>query len=342
MNPLADAEIAAQALAAGWWQAQSVIPLGVGHIHATWRVVPGDPQRGGAGVLQRISATVFPDAEALMDRVVRVVQHVTRRAPGWVPDLLPTRAGDWFHRHDDGSCWRLWRAVEPARTLQSLTTPDQAEAAGRAFGRFQALLADYPEPLPDPVPGFMQLDHYLARFDAVRAALPDAEREVSVPAGLVALIDARRDLATAFRERNRVIHADCKVNNLLFAADRDVVVCVLDLDTVMHGHWAWDAGDLIRSAAADPQGIALARFAAVVGGMRVAGTIAAEPLAWVLAPRYVTLMLAIRFLTDHLEGDRYFRTDYRGQNLARAQAQFDLLGAFERHERAMLELARRA
>jgi Ser/Thr protein kinase RdoA (MazF antagonist) len=336
MNAAPEASEALAAVAEGWWPAARVAPLGEGHIHATWLVEAA--AGGDRYVLQRLSTAVFGDPASLMEKVARVVTHVQTRAPGRVPVLVPTRRDDWWLAREDGSCWRLWRYVAGARTLQALATPAQAESAGRAFGSFQTWLRDLPGAVADPIEGFMQLDHYLARLDAALAheSTHTASAEVR---RLVELTDARRDLAGAFSARDRLVHGDCKVNNLLFDSASDEVVCILDLDTVMRGHWAWDAGDLLRSAAADGDGLSLERFAAVVRGMRETGVIEAPAEAWVLAPRYVTLMLGVRFLTDHLEGDWYFRVQRHGENLERARAQFRLLAEFERHEPALLAAA---
>lgn len=339
MTGSADATSARGAIADGWWPATRIATLGEGHIHGTWLVEPA-PGVAGRFVLQRLSTAVFTDPRGLMEKIARVVAHVSERAPGWVPVLVPTRSGKWWHEGPDGGYWRLWRHVEHARTLQVLDNPAQAESAGRAFGRFQRWLVDLRGDVPDPIPGFMQLDHYLRRLDAVRERVGADSAGAEGLARQFEFVDLRRDLAGAFETRDRLVHADCKVNNLLFRADRDEAICVLDLDTVMRGHWAWDAGDLIRSAASDAAGFSLERFAAVVRGMREAGGIDAPAEAWALAPRYVTLMLGVRFLTDHLEGDWYFRVDRRGDNLARARAQFRLLLELERSEAAMLAAAR--
>lgn len=334
-SALMDAARAGRVFAAAWWPALALEPLGDGHINATWLVVAQPPRASAATrfVLQRLSASVFPDPVAVMAKVVRVVTHLQSAAPGWTPALVATATGDWYHKDADGGVWRLWRYVEGARTLQQLTTVEQAESAGRAFGSLQRWLRDLPGVLADPIPGFMQLDHYLERLDAAcaRQAVPDELLSI------LGLIDRRRDLSGAFAVRDRVVHGDCKVNNLLFQADRDQVVCILDLDTVMRGHWAWDAGDLIRSAAGDPGGFSVPRFAGVVRGLRASGALDAAPDLLVLAPRYVTLMLGVRFLTDHLEGDSYFRVGRRGENLARARAQFALLAQMEALEAEMIE-----
>lgn len=318
-------EAAGRALAAWFPAAGEVVvnPLGDGHINDTWLVEAA----GQRFVLQRISAAVFPDPRRVADKVVRVVSHL--RSGRWVnvPALLPTAAGNWCHE-DGAGVWRLWAFVAGGRTLQGLTKPAQAEAAGVAFGRFQRALADFGEAVPDPIPGFLQLPHYLGELDAALAA-GTTDRSVDDLLGAVA---ARTDLRGLFADRDRLVHGDCKVNNLLFHADRDEVICVLDLDTVMYGHWAWDFGDLARSAAARGARFDVALFAAAARGFTAAAGVPVDQDALLLAPRYVALMLGVRFLTDHLRGDRYFKVAARGDNLERARAQLALLQDMESRE----------
>lgn len=298
-------------------------PLGQGHINDTWLVTVPE----GRYVLQRISAAVFPDPAGVARKVAAVVDHLRHRG-GIVAPVLQTAANGkrWVERED--GVWRLWTFVADARTLQALERPAQGVAAGRAFGEVQIALADLPEAVPEPIPGFMQLDHYLRELDA---APPTGERQADEA---LTLIDARRDLAGTFPVGQRLVHGDCKVNNLLFRDD-DSVACVIDLDTVMHGHWAWDFGDLARSAAADGERFDIARFAAVAEGFVGSGAAPEAREALVLAPRYVAVMLAVRFLTDHFCGDRYFKVRSRGDNLHRALAQLAVLLDMERQTAAM-------
>ena len=337
------------AVAAGWWPAQDVRPLGNGHIHQTWRVTADAAHP--VLVVQRLAGSVFADPVGVTRKVAAVIAHLDTARAADQPALLPpapalvtTCAGQPVLQTDDGTCWRAFRCIEPARTLDALTHPQQAEAAGRAFGALQTALADYPDDVPDPIPGFMQFGHYLQRLDQAVASNPAVAHGPRVQA-LLRVIDPRRDLAQAFAVRDRLVHADCKVNNLLFDPVRDDrVVAVLDLDTVMRGHWAWDAGDLLRSASASPPMAVgagsdgphwrvappdIERFAAVVRGMRSTAAIDAAPEDWVRAPCYVSAMLTARFLTDHLEGDWYFRVNAPGDNLDRAEAQCALLLGFE-------------
>lgn len=329
-------ERAVRALGAWFDGGVQLEPLGAGHINDTWLV-----RHGGRGyVLQRISDAVFPDPAGVAARVAEVVAHLASgRAGVAVPALVASRSGQPWHR-DASGVWRMWRQVTPSRTLEPLRTAAQAESAGRAFGAFQAATADLDlSARPDPIPGFLQLGHYLEALDRT---LESSEMADGAVAEALAVIDARRDLAAALAGRDRTIHGDCKVDNLLFHPDRDEVVAVIDLDTVMHGHWAWDFGDLVRSAAARAGGgVDVALFAALARGFLPAAGLDPHPEDLALAPRYVALMLGVRFLTDHLAGDRYFKVPAPGENLVRARRQLALALDLEARETALRAAARR-
>ncbi|MEQ8857131.1 MAG: aminoglycoside phosphotransferase family protein [Pseudomonadales bacterium] len=300
-------------------------PLGEGHINDTWLVrMPGQRL-----VLQRINGAVFPDPLGIARKVAAVTAHLRGRVA--LAPLLTSRAGVPWHEASDG-VWRMTRFV-PGRTLQTLASDAQAEAAGCAFGRFQRALAGLSaDLLAEPIPGFLRLDHYLAELDAALARAPAGGSAIGEA---VALIERRRHLAGTFADADRPIHGDCKVNNLLFQRHRDRVVGVLDLDTVMVGHWAWDFGDLVRSAATGAR-FSVARFAALARGFVGAARVPADVQTLIEAPRYLALMLSVRFLTDHLCGDRYFKVAERGENLARAWTQLDVLRDMEGREAQMV------
>lgn len=311
--------------ARAWVDPQSVVPLGAGHIHDTYLVVAG----GNRYVLQKVNDAVFQDTDLLQTQTQRVLAHWSQQQNFRVPHLEPTTGGE-YHLHAEG-VWRLWRYLEGTTVVDPLTEIAQARAAGHAFGAFQAQLASLSGPrLGNTIPGFLELSHYLRAFDAVADAAPRAERR---------LIDAHRHLADALGERNAYIHGDCKINNLLFDAEGEQVVAVIDFDTVMYGHWAWDLGDLVRSASFSQGRADVSLFAACLEGFAQRQAHATVEAA-VLAPSYVTVMLGIRFLTDHLLGDRYFRVSRRGENLRRAREQFALLAELESHGPAFADAAR--
>ena len=312
---------AATALAEGWGTQAAVSPLGSGRINDSY-LAQRDADRF---VLQRINRFVFRRPDVLMDNVTRASVHLNAKHPGWTPMLIPTRDGA-SHAQVNGDLWRLWSFAD-GHSLAKLDNNRQAQAAGRALGQTHRWLRDLPGPRLEPaIPGHLQLDRCLADFDACEGAEPQ----------LIDFINARRELAARFRECNGTIHGDGHLDNLLFGKDGSVVA-VLDLDTVMWGHWAWDFGDLVRSALgrqASPT-----RFAAVASGYLDAAKVRASLDDLVMAPRYVTFMIGLRYLTDHLDGDRYFKVDAHGENRHRALDRFRLLQALEAAEPTFIDSA---
>ena len=297
-----------------------------GHINETWFVTTDQRRRY---VLQRINEQVFVDPAGVVANTARVVAQIDRSAPGLVPPFVPPR--DHVPVVANGSTYRMLGFVA-GRSLDGLESAEQASAAGFAFGRFQNALAGYDSSVHVvPIPRFHELDWQLERFDRVLER-PLPER----------LATSANDVDQAQRDRTRVvaeslgpfgmIHGDGKVTNLLFD-ERDRVVAVLDLDTVMYGALSWDFGDLVRSAAAigaedDPNiDFSIERHRALTNGyVRGAGDLITQELRAALgaAPAYMAYMLGLRFLIDYLAGDTYFRVAHSQHNLIRARSQFRL------------------
>jgi hypothetical protein len=323
----------AKRAAHSWFEKFAIEPLGAGHIHDTYLVTaadrvtatdpqarssPDDPPHARRVVLQRVNEAVFRDPDLVMRQTERLLHHLAGGYPYAVPALIVSRAGRTAERVADGF-WRAWAFLADTVVVDPLRTASQAEAAGQAFGTFQHALEGLPGPrFDDTIRGFLQLAHYLESFEDVAATAPPR---------LARLIADHADLADRLGQRNAHIHGDCKVNNLLFDADAREVCAVIDFDTAMYGHWAWDLGDLLRSVCYSGGGLDLELYRAALGGFLRGsrrGDCAADEL--LAAPAYVTFMLGIRFLTDHLRGDVYFRVSRRGDNLRRAEEQFGLLG----------------
>jgi Ser/Thr protein kinase RdoA (MazF antagonist) len=330
---------------------RSIEHFGSGHIHDTFAVrcdAPGGTRRY---VLQRINARVFREPEHVVENAVRVSEHLRarlaargaadaeRRALRW----CATRSGAFLYRDEAGGTWRACVLIEGTHTRDVLDTPAQARAVGRAFGEFLAGVADLdPRALYEVIPGFHDLAAYTCRLEAalsadrVGRARECAEELTALRAALARLEPARRAAEALSR---RVVHADCKVNNVLLDDASGEGICVIDLDTVMAGCVADDFGQLARAAACTaPEderdlsrvGFDLARFDALARGfLEGCGTLLspAELAALPAAPALSALENAVRFLTDHLEGDVYFRIRRAGHNLDRARAQCRLLEA---------------
>jgi Ser/Thr protein kinase RdoA (MazF antagonist) len=343
-------------------------PLGRGHIHETF--VATYAERGGERryVHQRLNTRVFTEPQRLMENVVRITDHLGRKlAARGVSDadrrrlvVIPARDGRPWSLDAEGGTWRTFRYVEGTRSCDTIEGTRQAYVAGRAFGEFALLLSDLPPPpLAVTIPNFHDLAKRFADLEAAIRA-DAAGRAAAVSAEIDQARRHRDDLAAALRAvgagdlPRRIVHNDCKLNNLLLDAETGDARCVIDLDTVMDGTLACDFGELVRTGTCaspeDERDLASMRFdadlfAAIaqgylagLAGLATPGELRALPLA---GPA-LTLENAIRFLTDHLEGDVYFRIHRAGHNLDRCRAQLRLLALQMAHREAARQAVERA
>jgi len=337
--------------------------FGTGHIHDTFLLSSSTARAGQRYILQRLNRNVFKDPDVLMSNVVRVLEHIQNkidRQDGRNDDrclsLVKTRSGDSFYKDDAGDCWRIYDFVEGAETANRVESSGQAFEAAAAFGRFQAMLVDFPDPpLQEVIKDFhntpvrfQQFEESLQRDAENRARLCQPEiavaRELAESAG--ELVSLQESGAAPLR----VVHSDTKINNVMFDKATGKAVCVIDLDTVMPGLSLYDFGDLVRtacgSAGEDERdsskiSVRLDIFAALVDGyLSTAGSIlnAAELANLHRCGRVITAETGVRFLTDFLDGDRYFRVSKLYQNLIRCRAQFALVASLDKHERAMKDI----
>jgi hypothetical protein len=340
-----------------------VAPHGSGHINDTFLAVYDAGGRATRFIHQRLNSHVFRDPVALMGNVERVLAHLHRRysAPGEAGSerralaLVPARDGRGFFRDADGSFWRTYGYLEKTCSHDVAASPRQAFAAASAYATFSRLLSDLPAPrLHETLPGFHDTP---ARLHALRRAAENdiVGRTRSVGDEIEACLSRVREAATLAERQaqgvlpERIAHNDTKMNNVLFDEDSDEALCVIDLDTVMPGLSAHDFGDLVRSAAnlaaedsTDPAGVGvdLPTFEAVAQGWisGSGGELLPEEIdALVPGALAITLECAVRFLTDYLEGDLYFRVHREAQNLDRCRTQLALLRSLEANE---LELRR--
>lgn len=305
-----------------------VVPVAGGHINESFRVEGG----GRTLLLQWINPEVFPRPDFVADNVECVLDHLAAEDPegGW-PTLV--MASDSSRRVQDEH--GLWRALTWLPDRIQLERPDSAATAqigARAFGHFTALLANLnPTRLKPVLPGFHDLDVRLTAFGTALANAPEQRREQAEPLLEMVAADREAHRIPSETETQRVIHGDTKFANLLFTADRSAAIAV-DYDTVMPGVLWMDFGDLLRSAASigaedDPHGgrIADDMLRAATQGYRETLTRAsAEAPSLAPAAARMAFMLGVRFLTDFLNGDRYFRIQRPRQNLDRAQHQLAL------------------
>ncbi|MEI6386403.1 MAG: aminoglycoside phosphotransferase family protein [Spirochaetota bacterium] len=339
--------------------------FGTGHINRTF-VVSMD--QGGTRLrylLQLVNTFVFKNPYGLMDNVVRVTSHLRQRLAGeGVSDLsrrcltvVPSLDGKPYHVDAEGGFWRCYIFIEGAVASELMDSEAKARSLGHAAGRFQYLLADLPGPrLVETIPSFHDAR---SRFEALeRAAAGDAAGRLARAAPELDFWRARRegfDRIVVALERGlvpeRITHNDTKIDNLLVDIRSGEGICVIDLDTVMPGSSAYDFGDLARTVSAstgedDRQSermeLAMPMYQALVQGF-ASGTHASgegrggsfltagerELLPW--GARILTMLMGVRFLTDFLEGDVYYRVAREGHNLDRTRTQMALIASMEGH-----------
>ncbi len=333
----------------------SLEPHTSGLINYSWKAGFEARQGSHRYLLQQINRHVFHHPEQVMENMARVTSHVAGRlaregagdADRRVLSLVPTREGRTHHRDEAGETWRLVPWLEGTRPIEHATTQAEARDTARAFGRFLAQLRDLPgPPLHETILRFHDTPARLAAFARVVAA-DGVARAASCRAEIAALLE-RGPLASALTRPAsrgeipvRPTHNDAKIANVLFDKSTGEALCVVDLDTVMPGLSLHDFGDLARSGVSDSDEDErdLSRVTVRVPFFEALAQGFVEGAAEALSPAERSLLVtgaevivyeqAIRFLGDHLDGDRYYRTTRPGHNLDRARNQIRLLEELE-------------
>ena len=342
--------------------------FGSGLINDTYLCEFGDIGDIRKYILQRINTTVFRHPEQVMENVEVVTAHIVNRllAQGVqdpyaiTPALIPTRLGHSFHCDDSGAYWRMLHYIEAGTVSDTVRDVRHAYEVGRGLGRFHSFVSDLPpERLHDTLPGFHHTPKYLKDFDdAVNADVKNRAASVNTE---IEFVSRRRYLAPLLTELMnsgqlpvRVVHNDPKVNNVLIHAATGGALCMIDLDTVKPGIVHFDFGDCVRSAAnpggedaedLSKVGLDLPLFEAVARGyLREAGDFLTEKEIEMLpaSVKVITFELSLRFLTDYLRGDTYFRINYPDHNLHRARVQFKLLESIEKAEEDIAAIVKKA
>jgi Ser/Thr protein kinase RdoA (MazF antagonist) len=343
-------------------------PLGNGNVNATYRVQLVGSEHGGC-VLQRLNTAVFRQPRLVMANIEAVAAHVERRLaegnpdpagrPWRMPAVLRRRGSGepWLER--DGQFWRMISFLEATRSVESIEGPEQAREIGAGLGLFHALIHDLPaEQLADTLEGFHITPAYLEQYQRVRAESRVEPCERCSEA--IAFVAEREHRAGVLEEalaagklQLRPIHGDPKINNLLLCERSGQAVALIDLDTVKPGLVHYDIGDCLRSAC-NPAGEETSDLDAVHFDLDLATAVLQGYLGVARSfltpedleaiPDAIALLpfeLGLRFLTDHLAGDVYFRTERPGHNLDRALVQFRLAASVERQRDAIQALVER-
>jgi len=342
-------------------------PYGFGHINDTYTVrfgkADGVVRRY---VLQRINQHVFRNPEALMQNVERVTAHLRKKivaaggdAERETLNLVPTVGGRTWTKTDDGNYWRAYIFIAGARTYQVVESLDHVYNVAKAFGRFQKLLGDFPaEQLTETIPDF---HHTGKRFDAfveaverdVRNRARSVETEIKFVEKRAGETSVLVDLLERGELPNRVTHNDTKFNNVMIDDETGAGICVIDLDTVMPGLSLYDFGDAVRSganpAAEDERDLSKVWFDLDIFDCFAHGYLdaardfltATEVDYLPFSARLMTLECGMRFLTDHLNGDIYFKVHRENHNLDRCRTQFNMVQDMEEKFERMEEIVAR-
>lgn len=320
-----------------------VEPFGTGLINRTYLVTTNGPRY----VLQRLNERVFPDPATILANLARLTAHRLRHPTAGLrlPRLIPSRCGRLGIEDEAGALWRMLDFIADTEVVTQLATSQQASAVGTLVGRFHRLCSELdPRDFAVTLPDFHATPLYLARLERIAADLDLAMQPAKVQAAF-AFIAERRALANALegpraagRVPIRIVHGDPKLDNLLFEQGGHRAIGLVDLDTLQPGLIPHDIGDLLRSAChRRPESDRDARFdvdlCAAVLRAYAAETkpfLAEAEIALIGSAIHVLpFELGVRFLTDHLEGDRYFRVRQPGENLDKAMAQFALVADIE-------------
>lgn len=336
-------------------EAVSLEQFGSGHINQTRLLIMNEDGGEKQYVLQRINKNVFKEPAKLMKNYYGVTHYLRKmiRANGGDPDreslhIIKTKDGAYFCQSDDGEFYRLLTFIEGSMSYDKVETPKQFYDSAVAFGNFQYMLRDYPaDTLYEVIPKFHNTPERIKQLrDAVdrdacgRAASVKAEIEFAF---------AREDFAKTLERAHmegklplRVTHNDTKLNNILFDKETLKPLCVCDLDTIMPGYSVCDFGDSIRfgatTALEDERDLSLVNFdiklyelyakgfiEGAKGGL-TDGELEMLPYGAIM----MTFECGVRFLTDYLNGDTYFRIHRKGHNLDRARNQFKLVSDMEK------------
>jgi hypothetical protein len=325
--------------------------LGQGHINDTFLISSGK----GRFVLQRLNRQVFTEPDLVMANLRALANHLGGRMASDREDIrhrweiiFPffTMTGEDQFIDGDHDHWRMTNFVENAESHEYVTGPENAREAGSAMGIFHRLVEDLdPDILADTLPGFHVTPKYLVVYDrlSVRRPFRNTNEEICGR-----FIDKWKDMATVLEEKARagllpvrVIHGDPKLSNILFDKDTGRAVSIVDLDTVKPGLLHYDIGDCLRSCCAriagSREGAHILEFDTVICRALLQGYFremapSLRDVDYIFiypALRLMTFELGLRFFTDHLAGDIYFKTSRRGENLCRALEQFSLLESIE-------------
>lgn len=343
-----------------------VRPYGSGHINDTYLVTLKENDEEKKVILQRMNKSIFTKPVELMENVLGVTSYLRERIieNGGDPEretlnVIPTAEGKPYFVDSEGEYWRAYKFITGATSYDAVETPEDFYQSAVSFGNFQRLLAEYPaETLHETIEGFHDTK---ARFAVFKKAVEEdvCGRAASVQKEIDFVL-AHEDVANVFGDMLakgelplRVTHNDTKLNNIMIDDETRKGICVIDLDTVMPGLAMNDFGDSIRfgasTAAEDEQD--LSKVSCDMGLFEIytkgyiegcGGRLTQKEIEMLpMGAKVMTFECGMRFLTDYLEGDHYFKIHREGHNLDRCRTQFKLVEDMEAKWNTMQEIVKK-
>jgi hypothetical protein len=342
-------------------------PLLRGHINDTYVLTTRIDEHIVRYLLQRINQTVFKDPPSVMENIIRVTEHIRSRMekidPGLASRQLTVIASDdetCFCKDAESNFWRVYNFIEDAVAYDIFISTDLAYEVARMFGWFQRMLVDLPGPaLHESISDFHNTPR---RFETFQRILKEdncnrarnAKPEIKFLFDNAGICDVLLNLAGEGKIPIRVTHNDAKINNVMLDKNTNKGVCIVDLDTVMPGLSTYDFGDMVRTGTtlADEDERDLSKIAMNLPMFEVLARGYAEQSKYFLtstekehlsfAAKLITFEQLIRFLTDYLAGDVYYKVHREGHNLDRTRTQMKLVQSIIEQEEAMNKVVERA
>jgi len=330
-------------------------PYGNGHINDTFCVVHEVEGKENRYIRQRINKNIFKNIPALMDNIGRVTRHQRKKfqEAGYseidsrVLTLVPSKTGKDYIIDSEGDYWRTYIFLEGLLSLEVAKKPSHAFQAAKAFGEFQSQLSDLEVPrLHETIPNF---HHTRSRFNTLIKSIEldefnrakNVKEEINFVKHRERIVDVLLKLQEKGELPERITHNDTKLNNVLINAETGEGMCVIDLDTVMPGLALYDFGDMVRTATnsseEDERDLSKVEmniemykaledgYRSTAGAMLTSKEIELLPFSGIL----ITFEIGIRFLTDYLQNDNYFKIHRDDQNIDRCRKQFKMVESME-------------
>ncbi len=331
---------------------KSLKPFGGGHINDTYLIETDLKNRY---ILQKINKNVFKQPLHVVNNIEKLLDHFAAKGIHSLK-TYPAKDGKKYVVDVNQDFWRLYNFIENAESYEVIQNKSQAYEAGKAFGAFQSLMLDLnADDFYETIPDFHHLEKRYKKFDIVLASNPknriqQAEKEIKFALEQRKISDSILGFIANGQLPVRVTHNDCKLNNAMLSKQTGKGICVIDLDTVMPGLVLYDYGDMVRTFTSpvpeDEKDFSKVHLRKEIFEELTKGYLselsavlnAAEKENLLLGAKYMTLIMGLRFLTDFIEGDVYYKIKYDNHNLVRTKNQFALFASLESQEKELQKI----